>query len=140
MQVVLIGKGELEEKIKEQIQALGISKLAHFVGAVNNPEYWYNAMVLFLLSSRFEGLPIMLVEAQVSGLKFVVSDTVTTEASLSELLYYEKIDIQSWKWIVLEIYNDKSKDYDRDCMFKIIRNKGYDIKIQLKHLEQGYIF
>lgn len=139
LQVVLIGKGELEEEIKEQVQALGISKLVHFVGAVDNPEYWYNAMDLFLLPSRFEGLPIVLVEAQTNGLKCVISDAITTEISLSELLYYVKLNIQSWKQIILEIYNE-SKEYDRDYMFNIIRNKGYDIKTQIKHLEHGYTF
>ena len=51
-----------------------------FLGKTMNVQNYLSAMDLFLLPSLHEGLPLVLVEAQASGLTCVVSDTVAREA------------------------------------------------------------
>ena len=53
-----------------------------FLGVRTDMAALYSAMDRFILPSRFEGLPITLIEAQASGLPAVVSDAVTREADL----------------------------------------------------------
>lgn len=137
LQVILIGKGELETKVKKQVEELGLSKIVYFAGTVEDPESWYNAMDLFLLPSRFEGLPIVLVETQANGLKSVVSNTITDEANLSGLLSYEILDIQRWKQNILKLYS-VTNTYDRCDMYKVVKSKGYDLNAQIKELEREY--
>lgn len=138
LQVVLIGKGELESKVKAQVERLGLSKIIYFAGTVENPEIWYNAMDLFLLPSRFEGLPIVLVETQTNGLKSVISNTITVEVKLSDLLEYEALELQSWKENILKLYSENDNIYDRQDMYKVVRSKGYDLNTQIKKLEREY--
>ena len=71
------------------------------------------AMDIFILPSRFEGLPIVAIEAQVSGLKVIISDRISKETALSERCKFLSISESADKWaeaILSNIY------YDRDSL------------------------
>lgn len=71
--LLLVGSGPLEEKIKALVREKGLMEDVMFVGSVNDPLPYYDAMDLFLFPSLFEGLGNALLEAQACGLPIVVS-------------------------------------------------------------------
>ena len=63
---------------------LGIYDSVSFLGVQKDTSIWYQAMDVFLMPSLFEGLPVVGIEAQASGLPCVFSDTITDEILLSD--------------------------------------------------------
>lgn len=135
--LILFGKGELEGKVIEQVKSLGIIDKVIFAGTCNNVEKYYNAMDLFLFPSLFEGLPVVLVEAQVSGLKCVISNTITKEIDITDGILRIDINQNSIELAnkLSEFIEDKTVRYTD---INRIRKSGYDIKLVAKELEDFY--
>ena len=74
--LVLIGTGELVDSTRALAQELNLSDRVIFAGVRKDMAALYHAMDVFLLPSLFEGLPVVLVEAQAAGLPCFVADTV----------------------------------------------------------------
>lgn len=83
VKLVAVGSGETMEDVKAACRASGLEERVIFVGNTANVCDYYSAMDVFLLPSRFEGLPIVGVEAQASGLPCIFSSAVTREVALS---------------------------------------------------------
>lgn len=61
--LTILGKGELETALKKQAEALGIAQQIDFAGEVQNPFPYLQQADIFILSSRFEGFPNVVLEA-----------------------------------------------------------------------------
>ena len=77
--LVLVGDGELRPKVVRQVEKLGLAERVSFVGTVANPEDYYQAFDAFAVPSRYEGLGLVCIEAQVTGLSCLFSDKITNE-------------------------------------------------------------
>lgn len=80
--LLLCGQGENLEQSQQEADALGIAGKVLFCGNVKRPEDYLQAMDVFVLPSLFEGLPIVGVEAQASGLPCIFADTITQEVKI----------------------------------------------------------
>ena len=81
--LLLAGEGELQAAMEEKAKRLGIYDSVSFLGVQKDTSIWYQAMDVFLMPSLFEGLPVVGIEAQASGLPCVFSDTITDEIILA---------------------------------------------------------
>lgn len=134
--LLLLGCGELEKQIREKVHALGLDKEVIFYGTVSNANEFYQAMDCFVLPSNFEGLPVVAVEAQAAGLKFLCSDVVTKEAKITELLEFMSLSESAEAWAKKVLSYDNG--YDRIDMSDEIKRAGFDIKYSAKQLERLY--
>jgi len=75
--LVIVGDGELEAELKQLAVELNITKNVNFIGFTTNPYYVVKNSELFLLSSRHEGLPTVLIEALALKQKVVAFDCPT---------------------------------------------------------------
>ena len=82
--------------LKEYVDKEGINNVI-FMGTVTNIQDYLSAMDIFILPSRFEGLPMCALEAQVSGLITIVSDRITSETKCSKYFFQLKLDVNEWK-------------------------------------------
>ncbi|WP_458411748.1 glycosyltransferase family 1 protein [Schinkia sp. CFF1] len=134
--LILIGNGDLEEEIKKQVDNLGLTNVVKFLGVRKDVSDLLNAMDIFLLPSKFEGLPVVLVEAQASGLKCITSDTITREVDVTDLIKYISLDNSAENW-ANEIMEFK-RGYIRRDTSEEIKKAGYDIKQEAKKMESFY--
>ncbi|MBI3038360.1 glycosyltransferase [bacterium] len=71
--LVLVGRGHLEEELKSLTNALGIRENVVWTGFLENIPTVMNAFDVFLLTSRYEGFGLVLLEAMASGKPVVAS-------------------------------------------------------------------
>ncbi|MEG1719119.1 MAG: glycosyltransferase, partial [Clostridia bacterium] len=133
---ILVGDGDLKEKIIEKINSLKLNENVLLLGTRKDIAELLIASDIFLLPSLFEGLPFTLIEAQATGIKCVVSDMVPIDAKILD--NYEIVSLESTpsnfaKFII------KDEFYDRNFAAEIVKQKGYDIIEAAKNLEDYYL-
>ena len=85
--LLLVGEGDLRPAIEEQLSREGLASRVRFTGSRPDvPRLMLGAMDAFVFPSWFEGLGLVLVEAQAAGLPCVISDAIPEEAILVEPL------------------------------------------------------
>jgi len=73
LKFLMVGDGPLLERCKRTANRLGLSKSIIFTGAVTDPNKAFQLMDCFLMTSKQEGLPNSLLEAQSIGVPIVTS-------------------------------------------------------------------
>lgn len=134
--LLLVGGGPLEQELKEKAAALGLSDQVVFAGPQKKVEEYYQAMDFFVLPSFYEGLPGSVVEAQASGLRCLVSDTVTKETALTVLVQFASVAEPPVQWAERIM---SRADYERADMTAAVAAEGYDVKTQAEWLQDFYL-
>lgn len=141
VRLLLIGKGPLENDIYSLVKQYGLVDKVYFVGTCDDVEGWLQAMDVFVLPSRFEGLPIVAVEAQTAGLKCICSDKITEEIKITENVELIPLQIELWVNKISKIIKIlEVENYKRNDMSQKITNSGYNILSQVKIIEKYYEF
>lgn len=136
--LILIGRGELEEEIRKKVSGLGLADRVLFLGSRFDVEKYYQAFDYFVFPSIFEGLPGSVTEAQASGLNCLVSDQITREAAITDLVSYRSIREPAINWAE-EIMQSAQAVPKRKDMRMAIAAKGFDVHEQAVRMEQFYI-
>lgn len=132
--LVVVGDGYLRDQLRHKAAAMSLENV-RFIGAVNNVHEWMQTFDVLLLPSKFEGLPVVLVEGQASGLMCFASDNVSSEAAVTNRLSYLSTDEPKlWADAILNV----DISYDRSCGRNLVATAGYDIGESVKRLEAIY--
>lgn len=138
--LLIVGTGPDEEKIKTCVKEHPYKNRIILYGETDNPTALYSAMDIFAFPSKYEGLPVVLLEAQISGLPCVVSDKITREVDLGDLIW-ESIDAAPKQWaktvLSVECRSEKERISYRENHLKTIRS--YDITQSVKQLDKIYV-
>lgn len=134
--LMLIGQGPLESDIKEKVNQLGLNDSVLFLGQKQDANKYYQAMDLFLFPSLYEGLGMVMIEAQCSGLPCVASTEVPIIAKVSNNVDFIGLEESINIWV--NKINEKI-NCDRKIDLEYLRKLGYDIKTESKKLENEYI-
>lgn len=132
--LVLLGEGELITKIQRQVEEYNLNNKVLFLGKRDDVNNWYQAMDVFCLPSRFEGLGIVLVEAQAAGLPCNVSLKVPNEADLSDNIVKLPLSVADWVRQILF----KKDILERKDNTVYLMKAGYDIRDQVKIIQNFY--
>ena len=131
--LLLVGEGELKDKIVERVEQLKIQNKVFIVSPKKNIEDYYSAADLFVLPSKHEGLPVVGVEAQANGLPTVFSNTITNEVVLSNHATMLGIDSgDEWSNYII---NNTFERYDSK---DILASNKYLIEDSSKYLKNIY--
>ena len=86
--IIMLGDGELKISFEKKIKKMSLEKYFKLLGNKSNVNEYYNIFDCFVMPSRFEGLPIVGVEAQINGLKCYFSDRITKQAKITQEAEY----------------------------------------------------
>ena len=134
--LIIIGEGSLESKLKKYAKDKGIDNDIIFTGKVDDCEKYYNMMDVFVLTSRYEGFPFVMVESQINRLPSVVSSAITKSVNIFNNVDFISLEKDEKEW-ANRILNSGSRinyssDYENKC-------KNYDLQYQTKELEKIYL-
>ncbi len=124
--LLLVGKGELEEDIKSYANRLGLTDRVIFTGVRTDVSRLLCAMDVYVFPSLFEGMPNTVVEAQATGLPCIISDTITKEAKVTDLVEYFSLNSDPKEWAA-RIIEKISECNNRLIAGKKLYEAGYDI-------------
>lgn len=134
--LLLVGAGSEMQAVQQKVKALGLGADVIFTGVRNDVANLMQAMDVFVFPSLYEGLGIVLIEAQAAGLPCVVSDTIPQEAYLTDLVTAEKLSSSVEKWAEKIL---KKRDFPRTDRRDEIAAHGFDITTEAVKLQEFYI-
>lgn len=133
--LMLVGSGENEDAIKKLAESMNLGNVL-FLGQRDDVPELMQAMDVFLLPSRFEGLSLVGIEAQCCGLPCIFSDVITREIGITPLAKFISLDMAcNWKQ---EIINISKREHERKDLENEISNAGYCIECEIKNMEVLY--
>lgn len=125
-----IGDGPLKDDIVDLIEKKELKNRFITLSVRKDIHIFYSAMDIFAMPSFNEGLPIVSVEAQCSGLRCIFSNTVSAETNLSgRCLYLPINDLNAW------IHEIKLIDYNRYDGAEVIKRAGFDMSNSARLVE-----
>ena len=137
-QLIIIGAGEQEEQIINWVNEFDIKDNVIFAGQHAELADYYSAMDLFLFPSKYEGLGIVAVEAQCSGLPVVASTGVPLEAKVTDRFYFVPLDapLEQWRQVIsTALINCKD---NRESYQRVIEDSMYNLSKTTDYLQRLY--
>lgn len=135
--LILVGEGDLREGIAEKVKKLNMSDNVIFTGLQRNVNEILQAVDCFVFPSHYEGLPLTVIEAQAASLPCVISDTITKEVAITDLVKYASIDSDPQEWTKI-IANSIENNIRVSRKAEIVK-AGYDIDATTKWLTELYV-
>ena len=133
----LAGSGEKETMIRQFAKENSLEKDIILLGSRSDVADLYQAMDMFLFPSKFEGFGTVIVEAQMTNLLTIASDTIPHETKLCDCVEFLPITVAPQTWAekaVSMLQNDNRKDN-----LKVIQDAGYDIRQQYRIMQDFYL-
>lgn len=132
----LIGEGELREEIEAKIQKLDLQDKVILTGRRKDVVRFLQMFDLFFFPSVYEGLPVSMVEAQCSGLKCLISDSITDEIMLTDCVKQKSLNdsVEEWANTAISML-DEGKQRQRYSRQEEIIAAGYGIDELVKFYE-----
>lgn len=134
--LLTVGVGDMYQEAQELVVKKGLSDSVIFMGLRNDVFSFLQAMDVFVLPSRWEGLGIVYVEAQAAGLKtFGTAELVPNAAKCTELMTFVPKDASAKEWADAVL---ASLPYERENTCQQIKDAGFDLRTEVKKLENIY--
>lgn len=138
--LIMLGDGELKQELLKKISENELDNYVCLPGLVNNVYDYLSAFDVFILPSRFEGMPIVGIEAQINGLVSLFSDNIAKEVDISNVCFFiDNDDTNLW---VEYILNNYKKSHSDEVRYKNIvydsnkqKREFYDIFIKNKYID-----
>ena len=112
--LVILGEGELRGKLEEMTIRMDLESKVYMPGFVINTVDWFSTADLFVLSSDWEGLPTVLIEALHAGCKIVSTDCPSGPAEiLDNGKYGTLVPVGNVESLAMEIENSVSRTVDK---------------------------
>jgi len=123
--LILIGNGITFNDISKHINELQISKDVKLLGSRSDINDIMQAIDVFVMPSKYEGLPVSVIEAQAAGLQCVLADTIDPRCDITGNIQFLPLKVPFDNW--MKAISIGASIERRDCQQKII-DAGYDVK------------
>lgn len=136
--LVLIGTGSMEEFIKEKVKKLGLTDSVIFLKNRKDIPELLMTMDVFLFPSLFEGLGIVAIESQASGIPTLCSDGIPEEVNISPL--NKKLSLSEtplvWAKTAIEFLD---APYTHTNTQNYVIESGFDIRQTAREIQDFYL-
>ena len=109
--IFVIGDGPDLEECRKLVIELGLEQQVSFTGWSDNLKKWYDNLDIIAMPSRFEGVPLVLLEAMLFGVPVVASDIDGMKELLPEHWLFPEGDGGQMRSCLTEILNNNQKDH-----------------------------
>lgn len=137
VKLIMIGSGPNLELIRNQVISEQLGKSVMFIERTDKVAKYMQMADLFVLPSIFEGLGIVNIEAQATGLKCIVSDVVPQIVKVTDLVEFLPLSKGSNYWAE-QIYK-RMGPYERKDRINQVRESGFDARITAQGLQEVYL-
>lgn len=132
-----------ERTLVEQFITNKFDDAAILTGRIDNVDQMLQAMDIMILPSRYEGLPNVVLEWQISGLPCFISDKITKECAVTDLVEFLSIDMGADLWAE-KMNQIKSNDVVHRRLTSLeavnaMKREGFDIKKTADYLRHLYL-
>lgn len=135
--LLLIGEGKNMQQIQDETKFYHLENNISFLGFRDDISQLMQAMDIFLLPSLYEGFPLTAVEAQASGLPCFLSDSISREVNITDLV--QRLSIKEAPAVWAKSINSTSCNLNRAAYASKVSEAGYDIKTTAKELENFFL-
>lgn len=139
--LLMVGDGPLRAEVEGMIARLGLADYVISPGIRTDVPRLMRAMDLFLFPSLYEGLGLVLLEAQASGVPCVLSDVIPPEADLlPELTTRMALDASPARWaeVALDVSRRHSPGARRAEAYSVLEGGPFDIRVSVEQLQSVY--
>lgn len=136
--LVMAGKGELQDNVREKVKRLGLEDSVEFLGLREDIKELDQAFDVMAFPSRYEGLPVVLVEAQCTGLPCVASDSITREVEMGERITWMSLQATPKQWAGKIIESAENRAGKREEAYCDVELHGYSIEKTAQRLTRIY--
>ena len=136
--LLLVGDGDARAELQAEIDRRGLADGVRLLGYREDVHTLLSAFDLFALPSRFEGLGIVLIEAQRSGLPCLASAEVPRETRVTDCRYLPLDDQGAWINAITDAkpYDARAREAVDDAPFAAV---GYDIDREAERMQSLYL-
>lgn len=138
--LLLVGQGLLQAKIRKKATDLGVEDRVHFLGLRTDIPQIMSALDLLIMPSLFEGMPITMIEAQANGLPCLTSDVVSDDSIIPDVGTVEMLALsdsaETWAKtaLAMAVADHGSR---KEASEKVV-NTPYDIGSSVRRLLEIY--
>lgn len=137
--LILVGDGVMRQQIEKQVADLGLTNDVIFAGMQSNIKGYLSAIDIFVFPSIWEGMPLSVVEAQASGVKCIISNSIDRSVAVTDAVDMISIENGTKEWID-SINNAK---IENRCIasekgIEMIKQAEFDSGICVSKLEKIY--
>ena len=137
IKLIILGEGKERKRLEELIAELNLKNQVLLFGKVDNPFIYMKYAKLFILSSRYEGFPVVLLEALACGTPVI---TTNCETGTSEIINNRKnglfvpvADEEALKVAMEKLF------YDRELYKRLKTNARKSIeRFDIKNIVKGW--
>ncbi|MCA9319022.1 glycosyltransferase family 1 protein [Candidatus Saccharibacteria bacterium] len=133
-QLILVGDGPLRKKMEDKVEKLNLSNAVKFLGLRSDVYRIYSAADAFVFPSIFEGLPVVLIEAQANGIKCIISDAVDKNVKVTDSVIFHSLSSGPKTW-ARHIFEANKAHVDNS---HILANGAYDMSANIDAIQMMY--
>ncbi len=142
VQLVIVGTGKLDQELREKVDKMDLKNNICFLGYRSDVPEILDALDIFVLTSRYEGLPLCILEAMASGKPVVATDVYGNNEVIKHGLTGVLVpprDPSLLAKAILELWRDSEKMKEMGRAGRRLVEKKYDLKLMVEAYERTYI-
>lgn len=140
--LLLIGKGEEEKALKDKAKKLNIASNVIFLGMKENVIPWYSVFDMFVFPSHFEGLGLVLLEAQANGVPVLATkDAIPADVKVNENLEFISLSKSAKYWAdkIKKNLDNNTRIKNKETIVTNFRKSNYDIDLEAERVEKLFL-
>ena len=134
--LLLIGMGELLERIQKKVVVLHLEDSVLFLGARSDIHRYLQAMDCFVFPSIYEGLPLSVIEAQAAGLPCLISNGISDQCIITDLVRVLPLEMSETEWASRVVECSSVRRTNRT---EEIIKAHFDVTENVRWLEEFYL-